>query len=388
MIQRRNFLSALGAGTALLAAPAIGRAQGAPFKIGTILSVTGPGAFLGDHMRRGMELAVEEINAGGGINGRRIEWIFYDAETQTTRGVTATRRLIEQDQVHIIVGGGNASGIALAMVPFAERAATPFMSTEGSMQIVNPVGERRWTFKSTADDDQVLERAIDFWERRNVRSAALLFDSSGFGQSAREQMERVAPRRNMRVIYETFNPADTDMTAQLTRLRAANVDTILCWTITPAGVVFLKQARQLGLGDKIIMHGYGFVDERYMNLAEGTAENTFLMSVKFPVGADLPDADPMKAKIAELTQKYQRRYNLAPNQFVAQTYDAINLAAAALRQGGDNKEAVRTALEAVRNFQGAGGVFNFSAERHSGLSKNDICVVTWRDGRFRLADYQ
>ena len=385
MVTRREFLAGSIAATAALSQPSVLRAQSGTFKIGTILSVTGPGAFLGDHMKRGMELAIEELNKGGGIDGRKVEWFFYDAETQSTRGVTSTRRLVEQDQVDIIVGGGNASGIALAMVPIVERAGMPFISTEGSMQIVNPVKERHWTFKSTIDDDQVLEVASDFWQKRGFSSVALLADSSGFGQSAKEQLEKIAPRRGLKVLYETFNPGDTDLTAQLTRIKASDAKSILCWTITPSGVVFLKQVRQLGLSDRAPMHSYGFVDERYMKLAEGAADGTFLLSVKFPVGADLPDSDPVKGRIADLTAKYEKRFGQQPNQFVAQTYDAINLAAAALKSGGKDKEKVRSALEGIRNFAGVGGTFNFSQDSHSGLSKNDGVVITWRDNRWRLA---
>lgn len=387
MNSRRTILRAAIAGT-ILALPLSALAQaGAPFKIGTILSVTGPGAFLGDHMKRGMELAIEEINAKGGINGRKIEWVFYDAETQSTKAVTATRRLIEQDKVDIIVGGGNASGLALAMVPLVEKAGVPFISTEGSMAIVNPIAERKWTFKSTIDDDQILERAADSFAKRGITSIALLADSSGFGQSAKEQLEKIAPRRGLKVLYETFNPADTDMTAQLTRIKASDAKAIICWTITPAGVVFLKQAKQLGLGDRVLMHSYGFVDDRYMKQAEGAAEGIDLMSVKFPVGNDLPANDPRRARISELTVKYVQRFKLAPNQFVAQTYDAIYLAAEALKAGGKDRAKIRNALENIRNYPGVGGTFNFSPTRHSGLSKDDGVVINWRSGEWRLANY-
>ena len=384
-IKRRDFIIGAGAGAAVIAAPAIVRAQAATVKIGTILSVTGPGAFLGDHMKRGMELAIEEINAAGGIGGKKIEWVFYDAETQSSRGVTATRRLIEQDKVDIIVGGGNAIGIALAMVPIAEKAGVPFISTEGSMQIVNPIADRKWTFKSTIDDDQILEVASDFWEKRGIKSVALLADSSGFGASAKEQLEKVGPKRGLKVLYESFNPGDTDLTPQLTRIKNSDAKAILCWTITPSGVVFLKQAKQLGLSDRVIMHSYGFVDDRYMKLAEGTAEGTFLLSVKFPVGADLPASDPVKARIADLTKRYEAKFKQLPNQFVAQTYDAINIAAAAIKAGGGDKDKTRAALEAIKGFPGVGGTFTFAPDKHSGLSKADGTVITWKEGRWRLA---
>ena len=386
-LRRKLLLTSLAATLGALFSPAIALAQGAPYRIGTILSVTGPGAFLGDHMKRGMELAIEEINAKGGINGRRIEWVFYDAETQASKAVTATRRLIEQDKVDIIVGGGNASGLALAMVPIVEKAQIPFISTEGSMQIVNPVAERKWTFKSTLDDDKVLERAADSFAKRGITSIAMLYDSSGFGQSAKEQLEKVGPKRGLKVMYETFNPGDTDLTAQLSRIKASDAKAIICWTFTPAGVVFIKQAKQLGLGDRVIMHSYGFVDDRYMKQSEGAAEGIDLLSQKFPVGTDLPAGDPLKQRIADITARFEKRFNTRPNQFVAQTYDAIYMAADVLAKGGNDKEKVRTALENLKDFKGVGGSFTFSPTSHSGLTKDDAVVINWKNNGWRLANY-
>lgn len=377
----------------LLASALAGGAGGAlaqqPLKIGTILSVTGPAAFLGEDMKAGMEVAISQINAQGGVGGRKIEWVFYDAESQTAKGLSATRRLIEQDKVDMIVGGGNMSGMAIAMLGLTEKAGLPFMSTEGSMMIVDPVAERQWTFKSTADDDQVMERLADYFNKKGIKKVGFLGDSSGFGQSAAEQLKKVAPRRGIEVVYESFNPADTDMTPQLGKLKAAGVESIICWTVTPAGVVFLKQAQQLGMDKLNLIHSYGFVDKRYMELAGDAAKNLLLVSVKFPVGADLPDSDPQKAKIAALTSAFEAQFKRKPNQFAAQTYDAIQLVRAAVEKAGSTDRAkVRDALAGITRFQGVGGVFNFSKERHSGLSKDDLVLVSYRDGAFRLADYK
>ena len=358
-------------------------------KIGSILSVTGPAAFLGEDMKAGMELAVEEINAKGGVAGRKIDWTFYDAESQTQKGLTATRRLLDQDKVDMIVGGGNMSGMAIAMLGLTEKASLPFMSTEGAMDIVMPIAERQWTFKSTADDEQVMERLADYFAKKGIKKVAFLADSSGFGQSAVGQLKKVAARRGLDVMYETFNPSDTDMTPQLGKIKEANVQSIICWTVTPAGVVFLKQAQQLGLDKLNLIHSYGFVDQRYMQLAGDAARNLLLVSVKFPVGADLPDSDPQKARIAALTRSFEAKFKRKPNQFAAQTYDAIYLVSAAIEKaGGTDRTKVRDALRNINNWPGVGGVFNFSKERHSGLSKEDLVLVNYRDGAFRLADYK
>lgn len=388
MLSRRTTLSALVgaasagwlAGRRALAADAL--------RIGTIMSVTGPAAFLGQDMKDGVALAVEEINAAGGIGGRKIDWIFYDAQSQTQHAISETRRLLSSDRVEFIVGGGSMSGIALAMAPMMEAAKVPFISTEGASAIVTPVSSHRWSFKSTVDDYLVLQRAADYLDKKHIRKVALLADTSGFGQSAVEQMKIVGKERKLDVVYESFAPSDTDMVPQLNRIRDAGAQAIICWTVTPAGVVFLKQAQQLGLDQKLtLIHSYGFVSGKYMALAGSAADRLLLLTQKFPVGDQLPDSDPVKPKIAVLTKNFERRYKRVPNQFVAQCYDAVHLAREALLKGGSDREKVRTALENIHGFQSASGVFSFSPQHHSGLAKSNIVLVNWAHGRFNLADY-
>jgi branched-chain amino acid transport system substrate-binding protein len=256
------------------------------------------------------------------------------------------------------------------------------------MQIVHPADERKHSFKSTVDDDQVIERVLDYFAKKGIKKAALLADSSGFGQSAVEQMKHIAPKRGIEFIYESFNPSDTDLTPQLTKIKNGGVQAILCWTVTPAGVVFIQQAQQFGLDKLTLVHSYGFVDQRYMRLAGDAARNLLLVSVKFPVGDDLPDNDAVKKHIVDLTKRFEAKYKRKPNQFVAQTYDAMMLAKAAIEKGGTDKEKIRAALETIQGYKGVGGTFNFSPERHSGLMKDDIVMLSYKDGAFHLADYK
>lgn len=363
-------------------------AQDNTYKIGTVLSMTGPAAFLGEDMKAGMQLAIDEINNAGGIKGKKIDWTFYDAESETQKGLSATRRLLTQDKVQMIVGGGNMSGMAIAMLQLTEKAKLPFISTEGSMAIVTPVSERPFTFKSTVNDDQVMERLADYFAKKKIKKVALLADSSGFGQSAVEVLKKIAPQRGLDVVYESFNPADTDMTPQMTKLKSEQVQAIVCWTVTPAGVIAMKQAKTLGLGDVPFIHSYGFVDKRYMDLAGDAAQGVLLVSVKFPVGEDLPDSDPAKKRILDLNKNFEARFKRRPNQFAAQTYDAIYLAKIAFENGGGDATKERDALQNIHNFNGVGGTFNFSPTQHSGLSKSDLVLLKYEGGRFRLADYQ
>lgn len=364
-------------------------AQGT-IRVGTILSVTGPPAYLGDKMKKGIELAIEEINSAGGLNGRKIEWFFYDPAGDTAQAVNQTRRLLTSDKVDVIVGGGSASGIALAMAPLAEEAGVVFMATEGARQIASPVDKRKFVFKATFDDTEIVERTLAFWKKKGVARVGFLPDTSGFGQSALEVMKELAPKRGIDVKVETFDPGVQDMTPQLTRLAGSAPQAYLAWTATPAGVVFLKNAKQLGLTEKaLIQHGFGFVDDRFMKQAADASAGSLLTSPKLPVYDQLPDSDPVKKRATAFAQAYRKKFGEEPNVYAGQTYDGMHLVAEAVRRAGTTKgEALRAELERLANVVGVTGVFSFSPQRHAGLKASDAVIIRWNGSRFELADYQ
>lgn len=388
MLTRRQFTtSVLGGLAAAAARPGLAGAAGEPIKIGSIFSYTGPAAFLGDRMKRSVELFVEETNKKGGINGRPIESIVYDAASESSKAVLAAKRLIEQDRVDVIVGDGNRSDIGLAIIPTVQRARIPLMSVSGATSLVEPVKDRQYVFKSTVNDVEVVARLLDFFKKKGIKDVAMLNDTGAFGVSARDVLRAQAPRAGINVVaWEEFQPSDNDLTTQLTRIRGTAARAIICWTVTPAGVVFLKNARQLGL-DQMLVHGFGFVAERYMQLAGEAAEGLLLTSLKFPVAEQLPDSDPIKATILDYKRRYRAKYGEETDVYGGQAWDGIGMVAHAIARAGTGPEKIRAALETeIREYRGVGGVFTFTPERHWGLQKSDVVMIEWRKGKFQLVD--
>jgi branched-chain amino acid transport system substrate-binding protein len=388
MLTRRQFTTTLTGGLAAgFLSPGRSGAQGAPIRIGSIFSYTGPAAFLGDRMKRSVELFVEETNKRGGINGQRIESIIYDSASESTKAVLAAKRLIEQDRVDVIVGDGNRSDIGLALIPTVQRAEVPLMSVSGATGLVEPVRDRAWVFKSTVNDTEVVARLLDFFKKRGIKDVAMLNDTGAFGVSARDQLRAQAPAAGITVVYEEFGPADNDLTTQLTRIRGTSAQAIICWTVTPAGVVFLKNAQQLGL-KQMLVHGFGFVSERYMQLAGDAADGLLLTSLKFPVAEQLPDSDPIKATILDYKARYRAKFNEETDVYGGQAWDGIGMVAHAIvRGGGSERGKIRGGLEEhVRDYRGVGGIFQFSPQKHWGLAKHDVVMIEWRQGKFRLVD--
>lgn len=361
----------------------------APIKVGSIFSVTGGAAFLGDYMKKTVQMYIEKQNKEGGINGRQIEWYVYDAGSDVTKGVMAAKRLIEQDQVSIVVGDGNSSAVAIALAPLFENARIPFLSLSGSKLIASPIEKKHWVFKAVQEDTDGVIKTIRFWKSKGYKRVAFLTDSTGWGKSAKEEFELYLKDSGIEAVaWEEFEPAATDLTPQLVRIKAKDPEVVVCWTVTPAGVVFLKNVQQLGMGNLVIMHGQGFVDERYMKMAGTASEGILLVGFRFNVLNDLPQNDPLKGTIEKYIREYQEYYGgERPTFYGTNGYDGIQLALNAMKIAGDDKAKLRDALENTKGLVGTQRIHTFSAQNHRGSSPDTMTIIKWANGRWEMVYY-
>lgn len=372
----------------VLAVPASWAQSNAPIKVGSIFSVTGGAAFLGDYMKKTVQMYIEKQNKEGGINGRQIEWYVYDAASDVTKGVMAAKRLVEQDGVSIVVGDGNSSAVAVALAPIFENAKVPFVSLSGSKLIATPIEKKHWVFKAVQEDTDGVIKSIQFWKSKGYKRIAFLTDTSGWGKSAKEEFELHLKGTGIEgVAWEEFDPAATDLTPQLVRIKAKNPEVIICWTVTPAGVVFLKNAQQLGMGDIVFMHGQGFVDERYMKMAGSAAEGLLLVGFRFSVLDQLPANDPLRKSIEKYIGEYEAYFGAKPTFYGTNGYDGIHLALAALKAAGDDKAKLRDALENIKGFVGTQRIHSFSPTNHRGGSPDTMTIIKWANGRWNMLYY-
>jgi branched-chain amino acid transport system substrate-binding protein len=162
---------------------------------------------------------------------------------------------------------------------------------------------------------------------------------------------------------------------------------IICWTVTPAGVVFLKNAQQLGMGDIVFMHGQGFVDERYMKMAGSAAEGLLLVGFRFSVLDQLPANDPLRKSIEKYIGEYEAYFGAKPTFYGTNGYDGIHLALAALKAAGDDKAKLRDALENIKGFVGTQRIHSFSPTNHRGGSPDTMTIIKWANGRWNMVYY-
>jgi branched-chain amino acid transport system substrate-binding protein len=367
---------------ALLAVATAAQAQ-APIRIGAFLSVTGPAAFLGDPEQKTLELYVERLNAAGGVLGRKLELVAYDSGGDAEKARTFAKRLIEQDRVDVIVGG-STTGETMAVVPLAEAAGMPFISLAGAVVIVEPV--KKWVFKTPHTDRMACDKVFVDMKARGVAKAALISGSGGFDKSMRGQCLGVAKNHGIAIVAdETYGAGDTDMTAQLTKIKnAAGVQAVLNAGFGQGPAIVTKNYKQLGIGVPLYQ-SHGVASKQYIQLAGEAAEGVRLPAAALLVAETLPDSDPQKTVVLEYKRAYEARFKQDVSTFGGHAYDGLMLAVEAMKRAGSaDKAKVRDALEQIRGYMGTAGVVNMSAQDHMGLDLTAFRMLEVRKGDWAL----
>lgn len=352
-------------------------------KLGAVLSLTGGASFIGEDQRSTLELMTDALNAKGGINGRKVETIIYDDASDPTKAVAALRRLHEQDNVIAVIGGG-ISGNVLAMIPFTEKARVPQLAPAASGKISQPPKE--WVFQYCNTDVQSIALALQFLKGRNINKIAMLADSTGYGVSGKEELERqAAPGKGFDVVaWETFGPADTDMTSQLARIKASGARALIVWNATPASAIIVKNARQIGL-DAVQIHSTAFQSTRMIQLSGEAIEGVFITGYKLPVVDQLPASDPQKRVIVEYRDSFQKRFGKAPSAFGALVYDAFSSVTTIIGKVGSDRDKIRAELENLKGHLGAAGIYTTSAADHNGFLIDSMRMLVVEKAAFKLA---
>ena len=267
-----------------------GLANGAePIKIGSFLTVTGPASFLGDPELKTLQLYVEDINAKGGVKGRKLELVHYDTGGKAQDAVSFVKRLIQNDKVDLIVGG-TTSGDTLAVIPEVEKAGIPLISLAGGIEIVEPV--KKWVFKVAHTDRMAAAKIFEDLRKRNLTKVALITGDGGFDKSGREQVLKLAPQYGITIVAdESYGNKDTDMTTQLTKIRGADSQAIINFGFGQAPAIVTKNIKQLGIALPLYQ-SHGVASKTFIDLAGDAAEGVRLPAAALVVAEQLPDADP------------------------------------------------------------------------------------------------
>ena len=361
-----------------------------PIKIAGIFALTGRAAHIGTAQRDAVLLAIDEVNAQGGINGSKLEMIMGDTESNPTKAVMALKKVMESEDVVAIIGP-TTTGTAMAMRGFIEKEQIPtFMHSGGDVILKAPLKKGdpstlpKWTFKSPYKAADAMGKICEYMSKHGIKKIGFLYSNEGFGKDGLRNVKVQAPKYGVAIVAtEAFQPKDIDMTAQLTRIKAQGVDGIIAWTVGPAMGIVAKNIKQLGIEAPLFeCHGAG--DPIFWKVAGEAGEGVMMPSTKIVVGDQLADNDIQKKKTLDYVKAYKEKFNREPGTMVAYGADAAYIVIDAIKKVGPDRAKIREAIENTKGYVGLSGIYNMSPEDHNGLSMQDIVMIKATKGGWEL----
>ena len=379
-LSRRHMLTILGAS---VAAPAIVRAQETgPLKIGGMLPLSGPASIEGHQIIRGLQFAVEEANAKGGVFGRKLELVMEDDESNSTKGVTAVRKLIEREKVPFIIGT-YASAVAVAGSKVAREYKVPMLSagsTAASATDENPPGDP-WFFRSWPDSNgQGESTAQDIIRVLKKTRIAIIHDNTNYGLTLAEQVTRVAAAEGGTIVSkDSYNAGEQDFSSMLTKLRTQRPEAVYIGGWAGDGANIVRQAAEVGLRTQFIGSGSMLSDD-FIRLA-GPASEGFAVATMFE------STTPNQVGRA-FGDRFREKYKAEANTFNALGFDSTSIAIEAMRRVGkaDGAEIQKMLKSGMKDFplvQGPAGTTAAFNDKGSVDFRCFLAIV--RNGRRSLA---
>lgn len=384
MAPRRLALAAL----TWLAGSAAAFAAGDTLKIGVLHATSGPLAVLGDASDKTVKLIREQAAAGKfDIGpGRKVEIKQYDTEGNATKAAQLFRRLVDNDEVDVVIGP-NTSGETLPIIPIAEEMKVPLVAYGAVEAITKPV--KKYTFSMTPVDRVVISDLLVGMKKRNVKRPALIYSLDGFGQSGAEFFKELVKDYGMELSsVQSFAPQDTNMQPQLIKMREAKPDAYLLWSsANPAPTIILRTAKELGIQETFYV-GHGNASLPFLKQTGAAGEGA--VAPAFPILAPevLPDGDKRKPVVTAFQKDYVARWNEPADHSASYALDALLVTQAAAKtvKGPITRDNLRDAIENLKGHCGSVGCRELSATDHRGLEKDIMVLLQIKGGRWVAFD--
>jgi branched-chain amino acid transport system substrate-binding protein len=368
------------------AAAPVAAAVGITYKIGFIAAVTGGSSSLGEPERDAARLLQTQLDAQGGIKGpdgvmHPVKIIIYDTEGSGDVAVPVVKKLINDEGVVAIVGP-TTSPESMALIPVVTEAEVPLISMASSSAIVEPVAQRKWVFKSAQSNKHTAPWQVKYVKTKGLTKVANFYVNNAYGEDGRDGIRAAAQEAGVGIVLEdSFGATDTDMTSQLTKLKASGAQALLVTATPPSASILTKQFREMGITIPIL-HNHGIGMKAFITLAgESAAEGVLFPMGKMVAISALPDSDPQKKVLQNFVDAFQKSSGKPPSTFAGHAWDALQLVLTGLSKLPNNlpikdqRAQLRDKIETTESMVGTAGMFNLSAQDHVGLSTNDVVLA-------------
>ncbi len=380
---KRLTLSALAAAS-LLAASGLALAD---INVGVTVSATGPAASLGIPEKNTIALMPKEIA------GEKINYIVLDDASDTTNGVSNTRKLISENKVDIVLGS-STSPVSLAMIDVAAETKTPMISMAASARIVEPMDpKRKWVFKTAQNDAHMATAIVQHMTDKNVRTVAFIGFADAYGEGWFKEFAKIAEARKLKIVAsERYQRNDTSVTGQILKIIAAKPDAVLVGGAGTPAVLPQKSLMEKGFMG-LIYQTHGVANNDFLRVGGKDVEGAFLPVGPMVVAAQLPADNPVRKSALEYVGKYEAAHGKGSvSSFGGHAWDAGvllgNAIPVALKKAKPGtvefRRALRDAIEASKDLPAAHGIFNMSANDHQGFDQRARVMAVIENNTWKL----
>ncbi|SAK51720.1 extracellular ligand-binding receptor [Caballeronia glebae] len=360
----------------------------ADVKIGVTVSATGPAASLGIPEKNTVALLPKEIA------GQKVEYIVLDDATDSTQAVKNARKLTSEDHVDALVGSTVVPN-SLAMTDISAETHTPMISMAAAASIVEPMDAKKaWVFKTPQNDILMATAIAQHMSNHGVKTVAFIGFSDAYGESWFKEFSKAADLAKLKIVAnERFARNDASVTGQVLKMMSQNADAVLIAGAGTPAALPQKTLRERGYKGKIYQT-HGVANNDFLRVCGKDCEGTFLPAGPLLVAEQLPDSNPVKQAALTYKKAYEGAYGAASvSTFGGHAWDAgLILQRAipvALKKGQPGtqafREALRAAIEETKNLPASHGIFNMSANDHSGLDQRARVMVEIVGGKWKLS---
>ena len=355
-----------------------------PIKIGLVAALSGQSAKSGEALTRGLTIAIDEINADGGILGRPVELIRRDDESNPAKGMLAARELIQREKVTVLFGGLDTP-VSLAIVPLANQMKVPFMGAWAAGTSITQNGASdNYVFRVSAMDEIVDEALVQYGiDEYGMQKPGMLLINNPWGESNEKGFRHALEQRDMEWAgIERIEGSDLDVIPQLTRLKNAGADTLLMVGNVGPSAQVVKSLDRMGWDVPVVSH-WGPAGGRFSELAGPNADRVHFIQTYVFTENNSAKGDEVLSALKARYPEIQSLADITPAVGIANAYDAMHLSALAIEKAGSTDgTAVRDGFYAIDSY--AGLIKNYSTpftpEQHDALGPQDYVFTHFVDG--------
>jgi branched-chain amino acid transport system substrate-binding protein len=388
LTRRQALASAAAAIASTVAKPAIAAKE--PILIGYLPALTGPSSSTGIGINRGIQLAVQEINAAGGIDGRQIELILRDTQSDPTKAVNGAAELTHGQKVSVVFGPVN-SGESLAVVPFLSRANTPQVHPCWVDSLTDPQ-KYPMCFRNAPTNQQIGAAAnryvVDVLKRKKV---AVISDATGYGTASVNAYVPMLKAKGADVVYQgNVDSANPDLTPEILRMRSAGAEAIMPWSVNPGFLSRIINTRGQMEWDVPIVGQTTLGSGQTRALLEKPEYWAKVYPNNFRPVCYAPDGELADRTTAFLDRLKSAKIDVSDTLlwWIALGYDSPRMIAEAMKNVGTEPDKVVSYLNSLKEFPGVYGDISFTPERHDGYPDEEVVMVeanSLKSGAFKLA---